>query len=62
MLETPDQWSVYGFTFANYLANRADAQPKWRLRQLDRAMLDAFRKMRRFLMRCTASPKTRRSR
>ena len=52
MLETADQWSVYGFTFANYLAELgADAQTTvGQHASIDRAMRDAFRKMRRFLM------------
>jgi acetamidase/formamidase len=52
LLETPAQWSVYGFTFANYLAELgADAQTEVaKHASIDRAMRDAFRKMRRFLM------------
>jgi acetamidase/formamidase len=52
LLETPEQWSVYGFTFANYLAELgANAQTEvGNHASIDRAMRDAFRKMRRFLM------------
>jgi acetamidase/formamidase len=52
MLETDQQWSVYGFTHANYLAELgANAQEDIvRHSSLDLAMRDAFRKLRRFLM------------
>ena len=52
LLETPEQWSVYGFTFANYLAELGpNAQTDVANHaSIDRAMRDAFRKMRRFLM------------
>lgn len=52
MLETPDHWSVYGFTFPNYLAELgATAQTDVANHaSIDRAMRDAFRKLRRFLM------------
>ena len=52
MLETDQQWSVYGFTYPNYLASLgADAQTAIaRHSSVDRAMRDAFRKLRRFLM------------
>jgi acetamidase/formamidase len=52
MLETDQLWSVYGFTFANYLATLGpNAQTEvGQHASLDRAMRDAFRKMRRFLM------------
>ena len=52
MLETSEHWSVYGFTFPNYLAALgADAQREvGKHASLDDAMRDAFRKMRRFLM------------
>jgi len=52
LLETDGQWSVYGFTFANYLAELGpDAQlAVGQHSSLDRAMRDAFRKLRRFLM------------
>ena len=52
MLETDDRWSVYGFTFPNYLAELGpDAQTTVASHaSLDRAMRDAFRKLRRFLM------------
>jgi acetamidase/formamidase len=52
MLETESAWSVYGFTYPNYLADLGpDAQTEIaRHSSLDRAMRDAFRKLRRFLM------------
>lgn len=52
MLETDEQWSVYGFTFPNYLAALGpDAQTAVAQHSsLDQAMRDAFRKLRRFLM------------
>jgi acetamidase/formamidase len=52
MLEMPDRWSVYGFTFPNYLAALgSNAQTEVaKHASIDRAMRDAFRKMRRFLM------------
>ena len=52
MLETDGQWSVYGFTFPNYLAALGpNAQTEVAQHaSLDRAMRDAFRKLRRFLM------------
>jgi acetamidase/formamidase len=52
MLETDQQWSVYGFTFANDLAElgpNAQAEVAHHA-SIDRAMRDAFRKLRRFLM------------
>jgi acetamidase/formamidase len=52
MLETAQAWSFYGFTFPNYLAELGpDAQTEIvNHSSLDRAMRDAFRKLRRFLM------------
>src|SRR5260370_33749961 len=52
MLETAQQWSVYGFTFPNYLAELGpNAQVEVAQHaSLDKAMRDAFRKLRRFLM------------
>ena len=52
LLETEDAWSVYGFTYPNYLeALGASAQTEIGSRSsLDLAMRDAFRKLRRFLM------------
>ena len=52
MLETDGLWSVYGFTFPNYLA---ELGPEGQITvgshsSLDKAMRDAFRKLRRFLM------------
>jgi acetamidase/formamidase len=52
LLETERQWSVYGFTYANYLGELGpEAQTEVARRSsLDKAMRDAFRKLRRFLM------------
>ena len=52
MLETAEQWSMYGFTYPNYLAALGpDAQTAIAGHSsLDGAMRDAFRKLRRFLM------------
>jgi acetamidase/formamidase len=52
MLETEEQWSVYGFTYPNYLtALGPEAQTLIAEKSaLDPAMRDAFRKLRRFLM------------
>jgi len=52
LLETPDEWVVHGFSFANYLVEFGDqAQTEiFAKSSLDSAMRDAFRKMRRFLM------------
>jgi acetamidase/formamidase len=52
MLENDAAWSVYGFTYPNYLAELgAGAQTEIANHSsLDRAMRDAFRKLRRFLM------------
>ena len=52
LLETDEQWTVYGFTYPNYLeALGPDAQTLVAGHSsLDPAMRDAFRKLRRFLM------------
>ena len=52
LLETQHEWVVHGFSFANYLAELgAEAQTEiFAKSSLDRAMRDAFRKMRHFLM------------
>jgi acetamidase/formamidase len=52
MLETDQSWSVYGFTYPNYLQELGEsAQTEIASRSsLDQAMRDAFRKLRRFLM------------
>jgi acetamidase/formamidase len=52
MLETAEQWSVYGFTFPNCLAELGpNAQVEVAQHaSLDKAMRDALRKLRRFLM------------
>lgn len=58
LLETRDEWVVHGFSYPNYLKDLgADAQHSLfekssvpRVTLLDRAMRDAFRKMRSFMM------------
>jgi acetamidase/formamidase len=52
LLESPEEWVVHGFSYANYLAELgAGAQNEiYAKSSLDRAMRDAFRKMRHFLM------------
>jgi acetamidase/formamidase/AraC-like DNA-binding protein len=52
LLETPEEWVLHGFSYANYLAELGEkAQSEvYRKSSLDLAMRDAFRKMRRFLM------------
>jgi acetamidase/formamidase len=51
LLETPDEWVVHGFSFANYLAELGEAPSEiFAKSSLDLAMRDAFRKMRHFLM------------
>jgi acetamidase/formamidase len=52
LLERADEWVVHGFSYANYLAELgAGAQSEiYAKSSLDRAMRDAFRKMRHFLM------------
>lgn len=52
LLETAQQFSVYGFTYANYLAELGPSAQSSvaQTASIDRAMRDAFRKMRRFLM------------
>ena len=51
MLEKDQAWSVYGFTSQLLAEFGADAQTEIAEQSsLDRAMRDAFRKMRRFLM------------
>ncbi len=52
LLETPEEWVVHGFSFANYLAELGDAAQSeiYKRSSLDPAMRDAFWKMRRFLM------------
>jgi len=52
MLETDQQWSMYGFTFT-ILPRRLGANAPIDVANhssLDKAMRDAFRKLRRFLM------------
>jgi acetamidase/formamidase len=52
LLETQDEWVLHGFSYANYLAELgADAQKLiYEKSSVDRALRDAFRKMRHFLM------------
>lgn len=52
LLETDQHWSVYGFTYANYLAELGPEAQSAIVQHssLDKAMRDAFRKLRRFLM------------
>jgi acetamidase/formamidase len=52
LLETREEFVVHGFSYANYLAELgAQAQAEiYQRSSLDRAMRDAYRKMRRFLM------------
>jgi len=52
LLETQDEWVLHGFSYANYLAELgANAQNDiFGKSSIDRAMRDAFRKMRHFLM------------
>jgi hypothetical protein len=63
-LEPSDEWVEHGFSFANYLAELGDkAQTEiFGKSSLDRAMRDAFRKMRHFLMATKGSPRTKRPR
>jgi len=52
LLETPDEWLVHGFSYANYLAELGpDAQNTiFQKSSVDLAMRDAYHKMRHFLM------------
>lgn len=52
LLENDKVWSVYGFSYANYLSELGPDHQYEILKRssLDRAMRDAFRKLRRFLM------------
>ncbi len=52
LLENDDVWSVYGFSYANYLSELGPDHQQEILKRssLDLAMRDAFRKLRRFLM------------
>lgn len=52
MMENDDVWSVYGFSYANYVTELGPNHQYEILTHssLDRAMRDAFRKLRRFLM------------
>ncbi|MEQ9010708.1 acetamidase/formamidase family protein [Algiphilus sp.] len=51
LLETEDAWIVHGFSYPNYLAELEEPQQSiYQNSSIDRAMRDAFRKMRHFLM------------
>jgi acetamidase/formamidase len=52
LLETPEEWCIHGFSYANYLKELgAEAQSEiYKKSSIDLALRDAFRKMRRFLM------------
>jgi acetamidase/formamidase len=52
LLETQDAWAVHGFSYANYLAELGPTaqQEIYKNSSVDKAMRDAFRKMRHFLM------------
>ncbi|MFC3607896.1 acetamidase/formamidase family protein [Stutzerimonas tarimensis] len=52
LLETQDDWVLHGFSYANYLAELGpNAQDEiYNKSSVDRAMRDAYRKMRHFLM------------
>jgi acetamidase/formamidase len=52
LLENDQVWSVYGFSYANYLSELGPDHQNEILKRssLDLAMRDAFRKLRRFLM------------
>ncbi len=52
LLETQDEWAVHGFSYANYLAELGPKaqQEIYKNSSVDKAMRDAFRKMRHFLM------------
>ncbi|MHB1677575.1 MAG: acetamidase/formamidase family protein [Sulfuriferula sp.] len=52
LLETQDEWLVHGFSYANYLAELGSAAQSeiFTKSSLDRAMRDAYHKMRHFLM------------
>ena len=52
LLETQDEWVVHGFSYANYLAELGDKaqQDIYSQSSVDKALRDAFRKMRHFLM------------
>ena len=52
LLETPDEWVIHGFSFANYLAELGDKAQSdiYAKSSVDLALKDAFRKSRAFLM------------
>ena len=52
LLETQDDWVLHGFSYANYLAELgADAQQEiYSQSSVDKALRDAYHKMRHFLM------------
>ena len=52
LLETQDDWVIHGFSYANYLEELGDDAQSviYEKSSIDRAMRDAYRKMRHFLM------------
>jgi acetamidase/formamidase len=52
LLETEDEYIVHGFSYANYLVDLGETaqQDIYANSSVDKAMRDAFRKMRHFLM------------
>ncbi|HAO25084.1 MAG TPA: acetamidase, partial [Methylophaga sp.] len=52
LLETQDDWVLHGFSYANYLAELGpNAQDDiYSKSSVDKALRDAYRKMRHFLM------------
>jgi acetamidase/formamidase len=52
LLETQDAWVIHGFSYGNYLDDLGDKaqQAIYSQSSVDKAMRDAFRKMRHFLM------------
>src|SRR5947209_6099193 len=52
LLEPQDEWVLHGFSYANYLQELGEkAQSEiYEKSSIDRALKDAFRKMRTFLM------------
>jgi acetamidase/formamidase len=52
LLESQDVWVVHGFSYANYLAELGEKaqQEIYSQSSVDKALRDAFRKMRHFLM------------
>jgi acetamidase/formamidase len=52
LLETPNEWLVHGFSYSNYLSELGPAAQSeiFAKSSVDRAMRDAYHKMRHFLM------------